>query len=328
MEPLLFEKLDQIKLLPNTLFLVGFSGGKDSVATVLTLLEIGVPASQIELHHHCVDGGGNSLWDWPCTESYCKAFADHFNLPIFFSWRQGGIHREILRENEGLQPVLIQDSLCSFKTLKSEPGNGTRLKFPAKVASLQTRWCSSCVKIDVMSRVITNTERYKGKNLVICTGERRQESAARAKYKAIEYHRTNTNSRLALHYRPVIELTEQEIWALFAKYGIQPHPCYCLGWPRCSCMTCIFSDCDIWASLFELCPARIDYLDELEQRLGFTIDNIRSIRQMVAHGTSFLLKENLDRWKTEALSEFVSPIYVENWRLPQGAFKHQSAGSI
>ena len=32
--------------------LLAFSGGKDSLACLLHLLEAGVPASRIELHHH------------------------------------------------------------------------------------------------------------------------------------------------------------------------------------------------------------------------------------------------------------------------------------
>lgn len=42
-------------------YIVAFSGGKDSVAMVLHLLEIGVPKESIHLHHHDVDGGGKNL---------------------------------------------------------------------------------------------------------------------------------------------------------------------------------------------------------------------------------------------------------------------------
>jgi 3'-phosphoadenosine 5'-phosphosulfate sulfotransferase (PAPS reductase)/FAD synthetase len=323
------EVFDKIFYHPDTLYLVGFSGGKDSIATVLSLLEMGVLKSQIELHHHDVDGSSEKLWDWQCTESYCKAFAKAFDLPIYFSYRYGGIEREIKRKNEGLQDVYFQQHSCgSFHRLASLPGNDTRMKFPAISADLRTRWCSSCVKIDVMSRVITNTERYKGKNLIVCTGERREESSARAKYEVIEWHRTNTKSRLVLHWRPVIELLESDVWALFKKYKVQPHPCYCLGWSRCSCMTCIFGDPDVWASIEHLAPWKLDYIYKLEKELNFTLHDKENIYQFAAKGKSFLLYENLQRWGAEALNTFVSPIIVENWTLPQGAYKHQKAGSL
>jgi hypothetical protein len=71
--------------------LVGFSGGKDSVACVLHLLESGVPREKIELWHHDIDGReGSRLMDWPVTPSYCRAFAEALGLSIFFSWKVPG----------------------------------------------------------------------------------------------------------------------------------------------------------------------------------------------------------------------------------------------
>lgn len=55
---------------------IAFSGGKDSLALLLHVLELGVPREKIELHHHLVDGReGSTLMDWPITESYCEAIA-------------------------------------------------------------------------------------------------------------------------------------------------------------------------------------------------------------------------------------------------------------
>jgi len=50
--------------------IVAFSGGKDSVACLLSLIEAGVPHGRIELHHHDVDGQGPAFIDWPSTTSY------------------------------------------------------------------------------------------------------------------------------------------------------------------------------------------------------------------------------------------------------------------
>lgn len=79
-------------------YIVAFSGGKDSVAMVLHLLKTGVDKSQIELHHHEVDGRGEKLFDWSCTTSYCRAFAEAMALPLYFSYRKGGILREMFRK--------------------------------------------------------------------------------------------------------------------------------------------------------------------------------------------------------------------------------------
>ncbi len=42
---------------------VAMSGGKDSVASLLTLLDAGVSPSRIECYHHDVDGAGPSFTD-------------------------------------------------------------------------------------------------------------------------------------------------------------------------------------------------------------------------------------------------------------------------
>lgn len=305
--------------------LVTFSGGKDSVAQVLYLLELGIDKGRIELHHHDVDGHGRNLFDWACTPSYCQAFADAFELPIVFSWRKGGIEREIRRTNEGLQDVEYMTGE-EYKVLRSRPGNSTRHKFPAVAASLITRWCSSVAKIDVLSRVVS--AEYNDCDLLVLTGERREESAARAEYKDHEKYRRWSKSRNAWHWRPVIDFTEEMVWSLYEKYKVQPHPCYMLGWSRCSCQTCIFGSANVWASIWELSPEKVWAIGEIEEEYGYTLYRDCDIFEKVDKGVSFLDPEAVARWKVEALGQFVSPIFIDNWTLPAGAYGEEKSGSV
>ena len=48
-------------------YIVAFSGGKDSTACFLHLLECGVPVEKIELWHHDIDGRGRTFMDWEVT---------------------------------------------------------------------------------------------------------------------------------------------------------------------------------------------------------------------------------------------------------------------
>lgn len=308
-------------------YIVAFSGGKDSVAMVLHLLEIGVPKDKIHLHHHDVDGGGENLWDWGGTTSYCEAFADALGLELFFSYRKGGIDQEMLRYRSGLQPVHYQsESGKEYKVLPSKQGDSTRGKFPAVAASLMTRWCSSCVKIDVLRRVIPAM--YKEGDFMVCTGERRQESANRAKYFEREEHICSSKKRNVQAWRPVIDWQESDVWAIIERWKIQPHPCYELGYPRCSCQICIFGSENIWASNMELSAEKIRYVRAREMQFGFTLYNGMTIYEKAAKGKSFLKKENVDKWAHEAMYKFESPIFVQNWKLPQGAFIQEKAGSV
>ena len=55
--------------------IVLFSGGKDSLACVLDLLERGVPRERIELWHHDIDGGHpERKMDWPVTRARCCSY--------------------------------------------------------------------------------------------------------------------------------------------------------------------------------------------------------------------------------------------------------------
>jgi len=306
--------------------LVAFSGGKDSVAMVLYLLEQGVPKERIHLHHHDVDGHGDKLFDWSCTTSYCQSFADHFGLKLFFSFRLGGLFRSIYRNNEPLQDIYFQKVPGGeFHLIASDKkAINTRMKFPAVSASLSSRWCSAEVKIDVLRRVIAHNPEYSNE-IFILTGERRQESANRAKYEETELHATSGKKRIAISWRPIIDWTEEQVWEIMKFWKVQPHPAYMLGWSRCSCQLCIFGSPDIWASINAISPEKVDVIDQTENNINFTLYNNQSIREKVASGTAFKMDPF---WVSQATGEFTAPMIVDEWILPAGAFRKESAGSL
>ena len=171
------------------LIIVSYSGGKDSTACLLHLLELGVPREQIELWHQAVDGRPGvdpRFFDWPCTESYCRAFAQVMNVPIKFQWREGGMEREINKVNAPLAPASFELPDGSIGTVGGHGDPHTRLMFPMPTRDLRVRWCSSTLKIDVASAAINNDPRLKNANVLMVTGERRQESPNRAKYATVE----------------------------------------------------------------------------------------------------------------------------------------------
>lgn len=102
------------QLLPLNLYdkiIVNYSGGKDSLAMLLLLLEMGVPKSQIELWHQHVDGepGSEGLMDWPCTEGYVRATGEALGITVRFQWKDGGFEGEMLRENAMTKGVYFED---------------------------------------------------------------------------------------------------------------------------------------------------------------------------------------------------------------------------
>lgn len=213
-----------------------------------------------------------------------------------------------------------------YHRLKSKAGNSTRQKFPAVAADLRTRWCSSTVKIDVLSRIVSNNPKYATGNFIVCPGERRQESKNRAKYLEAEKYRAYTRKRNIIQYRPIIDWTEEQVWSIIETYKVQAHPCYHLGWTRCSCQTCIFSSSDVWASIFEINPEKVFQLITIEEAINHTIYDKTPLMDKVKKGKSFVDWDNF--WVSQATVEFTLPIINENWSLPKGAYGENSCGSL
>lgn len=307
-------------------FVVFQSGGKDSLAAILHLLECGVHPNLIELHHHCVDGReGSTLMDWPVTEAYCRAFAKAFDLKLYFSWKVGGFEGEMLRNNTPTAAVAYErtDGTISI-TGGDSKSLGTRHKFPQVTADLSQRWCSSYLKIMVGDRILTNELRFRESKTLVITGERAQESSARAKYQTFEPDRCDNRRgkkviRHIDHWRPIHKWSEEEVWAIIERHRVNPHPAYWLGWGRVSCSCCIFGSPNQWATIKKYMPDQFEKIAEYEELFGTTIQRKLSIRQLAEKGVAYLCDP---RMLQIALShQYSESIIVSGqWKLPPGAF--------
>ncbi|CAE6963288.1 phosphoadenosine phosphosulfate reductase family protein [Paraburkholderia domus] len=307
-------------------FVVCMSGGKDSVACLLHLIEQGVERSRIELHHHLVDGReGSDLMDWPVTESYCEAFAKALGLKLFFSWKTGGFEKEMLREESRTAATAFERADGSVAIVGGEGGKpGTRRKFPQVSASLTTRYCSAYMKIDVMSRVITTEPRFQTWRTLVITGERAEESAARARYRTFEPHRTDNRDGIRVrrhvdHWRPVHGWTERDVWGILERHKVRPHPAYFCGFGRCSCRSCIFGGPDQWATILAYYPKAFERIAAYEEEFGLTIHRSESVRQLAARGTPYQADSRY--FEIAGDTVYRESIIVEGeWQLPLGAF--------
>lgn len=315
------------------LVVVSFSGGKDSMACVLQMLELGIPESKIELWHQAVDGRPGvdpRFFDWPCTESYCKAVAKALGIKIRFQWREGGFEREINKVNAPLAPASFE---LPDGTIGSAGGKGTpntRLKFPAAVADLRTRWCSAILKIDVSTAAVNNDPRLKDANVLVVTGERRQESNNRSRYSTVDEHKSTTQKRRVDQWRAIIDWREEKVWAIIEQYRVRPHPAYYLGWGRVSCLSCIFGNPNQWASVKAIDPALFQKILNYERKFGRTIQQSGDIEHLAEKGVSFVPDD--PEMIALALGEHYPESMAivprgERWRIPMGAYK-RSGGPL
>jgi NH3-dependent NAD+ synthetase len=71
-DPFAFEKV-----------IIGFSGGKDSVACVLHCLELGIPKDRIELWHHEIDDGDTGQLKMDCSSYFQMSQRRLFSNVLF-----------------------------------------------------------------------------------------------------------------------------------------------------------------------------------------------------------------------------------------------------
>ena len=231
--------------------------------------------------------------DWPITSAYCKAVARCLCLPIYFSWLEGGFEREMNRSNQAKAKTWFE----APDGLHSAGGNGgkksTRQKFPQVSADLSVRWCSAYLKVDVGAIAIRNQPRFNDSKTLVITGERAEESPARAKYAEFEPDRAdNRDGKSKRHVdrlRPIHGWKEAEVWDIIQRHGIIAHPAYHLGWGRLSCMSCIFGSANQWATIRKIAPQHFGdaRIANYEEQFCTTIQRKQSVNERADLGTPY-----------------------------------------
>ena len=230
--------------------------------------------------------------------------------------------------------IMVADSVVSnLDSLgELERIGGKRHKFPAKGGTHQGRWCSGNLKAAVQDSVTANlNETNKDKKILIVSGERRGESAGRSKYNEMEIHRTNAekrNHRIVHQWRAVIDYTEKDVWEVLKRNHVNPHPCYRLGWNRCSCAACIFSTPPLMKGFSEIYPDEYAALRQDEETLGFTLDNKKNLDDFICGAKSCLNTSDQQALHSITTGEFsADDIFVKEWKYPAGAFHGAEGGS-
>src|SRR5262249_8029698 len=139
-----------------------------------------------------------------------------------------------------------------------------------------------------------NDPRLHNAKVLVVTGERRDESDARALYAtALERNGTTKNRRVD-HWRMILDRDEAWVWDTIRRHRVRPHPAYFCGFGRVGCAACIFHDADGWASVRDVAPARLERVAARERELGHTINPPEkpgrlglTVVEMAAAGTSF-----------------------------------------
>ena len=204
---------------------VGVSGGKDSQALLLWAVhESGFPVEKIKATF-CDTGNEDDL-----TYKHIKMLSETI-CPI-----------------EAIQPPL------GFYELAKKKG-----RFPAT----KSRFCTQELKIFPTQKHILKYQK-DGKSVLLLTGVRAGESAARAAMQEFEWDDYYASDM----FRPLLKWSLEDVWAFLKKYDSPRNPLYDLGARRVGCFPCIMSNKSEIRNIAKNRPERIDMIRKAEMETG------------------------------------------------------------
>lgn len=231
-----------------TSVIVSYSTGIDSSGTLYWALQ-NFPRDKIWLLY-CDTG-----CEYPCNEELLVLTAFHL-----------GVRYVILRHPKGFLGLLLTE----------------RFKFP----DAKNRWCTSILKTGITDKWIRANRHILGEKVLFLTGERRDESANRAKLPETEYHsttlKTTRNGIFTCHWhRPVLDCEKGEMFERGDNLGIPANPCY-EYLSRCSCMLCVLMPDRHCAENIRRYPELIRLYANAERVLQHTWKHKTSLNELFA----------------------------------------------
>lgn len=139
-------------------------------------------------------------------------------------------------------------------------------RFPSKKA----KFCTDELKLmplDAIKRPIWEA----GGVTVDWTGERAEESKARADKPMLQRARLNPGTRII--YRPVHKWTAADVFAIAKRHGLKPNPLYLKGAGRVGCWPCIECRKKEVGLVANLTPEKIEIIRDWERRVSLVSRN-------------------------------------------------------
>lgn len=234
---------------------IQYSAGKDSQAMLDYIVEhtdrAGVPRSRLVVFH--ADLG---RVEWQGTPELAAQHAEFYGLRFEMIARpQGDLLDHI--EQHG--------------------------KFP----SATTRYCTSDHKRGQGHKLFTRLVRELGlgrqARLLSCFGFRREESAFRRKKNPMRFDRRASNGKRHVdEWLPILDWTEDQVWARIDQAGTAPHWAYAAGMPRLSCSFCVLASRSALIRAAQLRPELAAEYARIEAKIGHRFRLDLSMAEIIA----------------------------------------------
>lgn len=212
---------------------LGFSGGKDSMATALWLRDQGIAFQPVF---------NDTGWEHPLTYSYIE----QINQTIFGN-------ALIRLKPDAWVPTGTTEKYGDMRDLVTRKG---------RVPSVRARFCTEFLKTNPLRAYLATVEEP-----VLYQGIRAEESPARAKLPPSEW----SDYYDCQVERPLFRWTAREVFDLLARHGIEPNPLYKMGSKRVGCFPCVLTRHADLRRISKVFPEVWDRIAELESRAGRTV---------------------------------------------------------
>jgi 3'-phosphoadenosine 5'-phosphosulfate sulfotransferase (PAPS reductase)/FAD synthetase len=239
--PTLEDQIDSL-IAAGALFVGNHSGGKDSQAMLVRLLER-VPAAQMIVVHASL-----GEMEWPGAMELARDQAAAAGLPFIVAHATKTLLEMVERRFESRPEV------------PSWP-------------SASTRQCTSDLKRGPIQREVRRYAKANGYKVIVnCLGLRAQESPGRAKRAPFRLNERDSNSvNTWYEWLPIHDLSSPEVFGIIEQAGQKPHYAYAEGNDRLSCVFCIMANKRDLKNGRKLRPELFDKYVALEKLTGYTM---------------------------------------------------------
>ena len=228
----------------ETIYLASISGGKDSAAMALHMIEQGIKFRSV-------------------------FFDTGWEHPLVYEYLRGELADKIGTIEEIVPPLPKMDDDQEALAVKYEERLGhqsamvrwiiKKSMFPSR----RIRYCTDYLKIKSIKR-LTKEVMASGLLPVNTVGIRAAESVARSKLPEREL----STSLDCMVWRPILKWSTEDVIEIHHRHGLAPNPLYLKGANRVGCWPCIFSRKSEVRFLAETDSERIDLIRDLEHDIA------------------------------------------------------------
>lgn len=251
------------------------SGGKDSTALILKMIED--QAENMVLAH--ADTGHEHpltvqyleyLNNWLVRKGYAEIKVIKADFTAQIARRRRMMERVIAGEHKERAGSRYEWSV-EIAERALEVLHPTGIPFldmcmvHGRFPSTRVRFCSDELKKEPLIEQVQMPLLASGHDLVSWQGVRADESPSRALLPARECKQILENGAEMWNYRPILDWTVDDVFAMHARHGVDPNPLYKMGMGRVGCMPCIHAGKDEILEISKRFPEEFDRVASWEK---------------------------------------------------------------